>query len=230
MALSGEEKTLLSNIAQLAQQMLQIENGEDASETEDPNTADMAQDDKTDPDAAAEEDPKDPNEDEEGVEKADGSDGATASDDADSRLEDDLPTITEEGLQAIKSLIKKGVLSVNKKQVAKNGDTKVLMKAVSQLTTVVKSLVQDQNEMQKAMGSLIEGLGIANEIKKSLPTPAANSRVAKSADVNSEVFKQDILDGVARLVGAPSGNVQNSAPVDVRKSLTEALPFMIVQK
>ena len=224
MALSPEERALLANIQSLTQQIMQIEEGGDSTGEVESPVEDVAM-------AEDEISPEDEQEDAEEVKKA-ADEGTTASDDADSRLEDDLPEITEDSLQAIKSLVARGVLTVNKSKSSKSVSNDVLAKAVTQLSTVVKSLVDDQHEISKAVYGIIDGMGITAEIKKSMKPATDNRSVQKSAQVaDMSVIKQEIIDGVSQAFGVnPTTNIQMGSTGDVRKSLAGVMSALVVQK
>ena len=226
MALSSEEKALLANIQSLTQQIMQIEEGGESTGGDEPPAEDAEM---ADTEITPENEEEEDNEDDEVV-KSD--EGTNASDDADSRLEDDLPEITEDGLAAIKSLVSHGVLTVNKSKSSKSVSTDVLAKAVTQLSTVVKSLVNDQHEISKAVYGIIDGMGITAEIKKSMKTADVSRSVKKSAQVaDMSVIKQEIIDGVSQAFGvAPTSNIQIGSTGDVRKSLASVMSALVVQK
>jgi hypothetical protein len=95
------------------------------------------------------------------------SDGQTASDDAEERIEDPLPDGTQEATDMVaKTLVEQLLTAVNKqKKPVKKSENNKIAQTLSELTKVVKSIVDKQNENQYAIESILKGLSVDKEIE-----------------------------------------------------------------
>ena len=160
------------------------------------------------------------------VMKADnvGDSGVLGDDDAESKAEDGNTQLTEENIQVLKSVLNSMLKKKSQpRTVAKSAGNSVAMlsDAVLELTKVVKSLNARQNEIDKAMTYMLDGVGVAQQVKKSLAKPVLVSpnNVGHPSQINNMVTKSV----GARVVG---GNSISEQRAQVRKSLGEAIPSM----
>ena len=224
--LSPEEKTLVGNIRSLIAELNQIETGnEEALKEEEEHMPDPDKKEEKDTsivDKTEIEKPKDETE-EEKKEDVNKSEGATADDDAETRLEDDLPDVTEDNLKVLKQLIKAGRIRVTTKQERAMKSQQImenLHTAVGELTKVVKSLAINQKEHGQAITGLIQGLGADVEVKKS---QRQRKPITQSPDSSNKLLKevQNIIDQANK--SRDTAIVQNNQTADVRKGLKSAL-------
>jgi hypothetical protein len=143
--------------------------------------------------------------------------GTTASDKAKTII-DEQGEVNEKNINEVaKTIIK--MLSDKKVQKSENKN---------ELFDVIKVMAEKQNEIEKALGNIFEGLGIADQIKK--------LEVKKQEDVrrpeNDKNEIQKSLDYIKQQLGVP---VQDNRPVgntseSVHKSLTDALSNIVQGK
>jgi hypothetical protein len=235
-ALTDEEVTILGNIQSLLSQLMQANQGDQGA----PNgteqvTLSKAEGELNDEDKKEEEDKK--KEDAEKAKKAletTTSDGATASDDTEDKIDENQTETSEKNTDEVsKALaIALSALLKNNESVKKSQETSPQIKALQDLTQVVKGLADNQNMHSDAMAQLLDGLGIAKQLevnksiaeKNGLPkgkpiTDLDNSNVL---GVIGEIAKA--LNGEKKEVAAPQGNSQivhkNLANLDVLQAMT----------
>ena len=202
MALSSEEQAAIHNIMSLIQQLLQMEQGTNAV-----SEGNLEPVEKKEETGNMEDDKKKPEEIEEEkkeeevlmkalrrlVKKAD-ADASTGNDDAEEKI-DDIPEIDEDNIdevtKAIMAFAKRGK-KVNKS----TSGTARLEKAIADLTTVMKSVVEDQQEIGSALTNLLDAQGVLDEVKKSMGRGTEVNQVKKS--VNSGKFRPALERDVVR--------------------------------
>lgn len=226
--LSPEEKEMLANIKALISQIETMEGGEEEEGI-------PPADDGSAPPVAMAEDEIDGEEEfvddeEEGVvkSKVKKGEGSTGSDDSEDII-DDQPEMNEENIKEVaKALLKLGLIKQKKKAVAKSkgGDSAVLVGAIAQLTKVIKSIQENQNEHKRAIEGMLEGLGIANSIKPERVAKSKPVAVNDTKKILSEVFK-DILGA-----DGDGGKNQNAVATarnnsDVRKSIGTVMQALV---
>jgi len=192
---TAEEKVIIQNIASLLEQLNQIAAGESAAGELIPSKEETVQMDgekkkETGTDVA----PIPVKGDDEEMIKsltkalksliAKADEGTTASDDAEDRL-DDIPDVDAENI----SEVAKAILAIARKsksnpKVAKSTNSQLakIEKAIVDLTTVMKAVVEDQQEIGLALTNTLDGLGVLDEVRKSMN----HSKVSK-ADVPRSV-------------------------------------------
>lgn len=174
--MAPEEMTILENIGTMISQLMA--GGGNAPEVS-PLEAEVQM--------AADNPEKDPEKDPEEVQKE--NNGPTANEPAENRVED--PTLNNElnesevgkaALNMLMNLVQKsGPKKVQK--AAPKGTDALIMNALSEMTTVMKSISEKQSETDKALGSVLEGIGITDEM--------ASQMVAKSAPTHQPVGNPD---------------------------------------
>ncbi len=155
------------------------------------------------------------------------SDGSTASDTADERVED-LPEQTEENVdevaKSIVQLLAKGAVQKSVKPKVVQSDNKAVVVALNALTTVVKSLAENQNEQEQALSTILEGYGIVDSIKVEKSADQAPIVNTDLAQVLTEVNKS--LKSLNQPGKAPQPEQKNDMN-SVRKSLKGAMPQLL---
>lgn len=185
---TAEEKAIIQNIASLLEQLNQIAAGESAAGELIPSKEETVQMDgekkkETGTDVA----PVKDDEDKEMLKSltkalksliAKADEGTTASDTAEDRLED-IPEIDAENI----SEVAKAILAIARKsksnpKVAKSTNSQLakIEKAIVDLTTVMKAVVEDQQEIGLALTNTLDGLGVLDEVRKSMN----HSKVSKA--------------------------------------------------
>jgi len=189
--MNPELQALLANVKSLLDQIGQVAGGV-AAPAEDGEKDDMAEivkmikalsgEDKTDEMEDNNEQEKDKmnkeeDKEEDKVKKGD-ADGINANDKAESRLEDPQPDESQKTIDELKKALTK--LTGNKSMMKANDN--------SELLRINKVLVDKINELEKGLIGIYEGLGIVDEVKKSLAKPEPrqfehdNHNLAKSLE------------------------------------------------
>ena len=153
--------TLISNIRSMVDQLEQINSGE-ANMADD--TIEVMDEDEYEDDKKM-------------MAKSD--EGPTANDDADERLET-TDEESEKNIQAVKALIRRmdrKIKTINKSASARSTEP------ITQLTRVVKTLVDRLQQVEQAQANLLEGLGVGEQIEKSLEQKAEAQKPVQSTDV-----------------------------------------------
>ncbi len=245
--LTPEESTLVQNIEAMIGQLKQM-----SGATEEPVA--MAEDEIIPPEMVEGEEAVVEGEEEEEVtmtddteddkvNKASGSDGTTASDNVEPRLEDDLPELTQENLQVVKQLVKKGVIKLTKpaeRAQKSRQQMRSLTQSIHDLTVVVKSMMAEQKQTGDAVASIIGGMDIGQEIKKSMNSKKRGAPVRKSqrpvlsTDMNQvleEIQKQTGIKveksgGAYTASSSSTPSTPNGQRQEARKSLAGIMPTL----
>lgn len=144
------------------------------------------------------------------VEKSD--EGPNASDNAESRIDDGQSEENEKNVNEVAKALAKllGVKSVQKSQPKKSSDMDKVMKALN--------VIVDRLEVQeKSLIGIYEGLGVADEIKKSSNV----ERVEKSRPKNDPAEIKKSAEYIREMLGLETPNKDKS--VEGRFSLQKAL-------
>jgi len=208
--MDAEVLTILSNIESLIEQAKMMS----GAEGEAPVEPEAPQDDVNkilefmkQMEAPKDEEPKDEDE----VEKS--AEGATASDDAEARIEDQPEESKDAVSEVAKALAK--LMSRGSKEVKKSADS-----GVDKLTKVVKALVDRNSEVEKTLENILEGLGIADKIKKNYEVQKSMKEVPRNDP--SEIKKT--LDEIKTALGGnkePGKKSFFNSENTLHKSLTE---------
>lgn len=235
-ALSQEEQTILANIKSLVDQMESLEAGEaDYEENQQPVEQSMDSDED-----AYEEVDKESDEDE--VDKADeesieseekempdrknvGKAAKIEAQNAEDRLEYGKPEETDEAMQAMKALARMilgqqqtAQKSTNRRPVQKSAPSKELLE--------MKRLVQKNS---RAIESMLEGFGLADEIKKSAPVGRGQEVRKNRSQAPVGNSDGEVVNLLRELVAKSNGG-QEKGPeeqdhgTEIRKGLSESLP------
>lgn len=135
-------------------------------------------------------------------------DGPTANDKAEQRL-NELP---DEDKENIASVAKALATILAKKPVAKSmvGSIAPQTDAISQLTSVVKSMADRQARQDAILGEILEGLGVAGGISEAAPTTVQKSQDQAAAQSNrpyASLGGADLVDTIAAAVVKSLGAV-----------------------
>jgi len=234
--LSPDEQTLLSNIESLVAQLKQSATGA-ATGAATPEVTASVDAPPADPAATAAAPVVD-----EAEKAAKSAEGATASDSAEQRL-DDMPdealeNVDEVAKTQLRALVKKGkIVITTPDRIAKSYDKRIaaVAKSVQMLATVIKGVMADQEETMEAVKGVLEGMGVADTIQKSIAAQRQNGVVAqvnKSQPILNP-DQQTLLDllqkgaQVAKAAGAPA-QVGVADRGSVRKSLAEVMTQLAV--
>jgi hypothetical protein len=189
-ALNPEEKTLLANIKSMVTELEQMDGGEEVMEADDVVIPEDKEEEIT----------------------MKSSEGATASDDADKRKDEDLPDTTKENITAVKTLIRHMDRKLKKSQ---SSDIN-LTQALNGVTMVLQKVCKRLDEHDQAFGNLFTGLGISEQIEKSITPPKSKDKPVQSTDT-ARVLKE-----LLGLTDQDERNVSKSRSLsDVRKSLAD---------
>lgn len=142
---------------------------------------------------------KEEDKEEDKVKKGD-ADGINANDKAESRLEDPQPDESQKTIDELKKALTK--LTGNKSMMKSNDN--------SELLRINKVLVNKINELEKGLIGIYEGLGIVDEVKKSLAKPEPRQ------------FEHDNHNLAKSLEALIKGNEKSSQPQE-KFSLAKAL-------
>lgn len=158
-ALSTEETTALSNIQSILAEILQM--------SPESSTENLIEEDIINNAAEEEDDQVNKEEDEEEVDKSlenTSSDSGTASDDAEERLEEPLPELTEENINEVaKSLLK--LASKSKVKVQKSKENSNLSKVMTNMLKIQKNSQEQINDLSEAFQNVLSGLGVSKQIE-----------------------------------------------------------------
>ena len=125
-------------------------------------------------------------------------DASDANDDAEDRIDETNTEITEDSVNEVAKTL---LALAGKKKVKKSekSDNSNMVQAINQLTTVVKSLANKQNETETAVNGILKGLGVSEqlqEIQKAEQAKAADNRTpVMNPDANEmvQLFKSMML-------------------------------------
>lgn len=234
-ALTPEEKTLIDNIKSMVEELEGIEQAEGpesgAMEEQASMKADVIDQMSVQPPNMAQANPKkvkpEDESDEEtekclkksapvkkGIDSQGSSEGSTASDDAEERIEDDIPEGDQKDIAEVSKML---ALLMSRKGVRKADPT---MDALTKLA-------EEQKVMKQALENLIRGLGVAEQITAAVE----EERVEKSERTPVvSTDRDEVVRSVAKaLVEALGVNKTEDASHDintVRKSLAGVLPAL----
>jgi len=221
----NEEKVLLNNIMSLVQQLLQSEGSEEMTGEEDMQSGNELE--ANDEvlmalDAEDKEDKKDEKDEEVNKSTIDTpSDGSVANDDSEELIEEPLTNITEETIDEVaKAILNKIGFKSNVKKSVKN-DSSSTNKVLNELVKINKNLLARQEVTENAIGNLINGLGIANEIEKSY---AVKEEQQVRKGLNNPKDAEATLAYIAKALNIQSVEKEEStlSNIDkVRKSLAD---------
>lgn len=220
-ALTDEEVTILGNIQSLLSQLMQTNQGDQASAAgADVNLA-KAEGEMTDEEKKKKEDDDKKKEDADKAAKAletTQSDGATASDKTDDKIDENQTETSEKNTDEVSKALAIALSALLKKNgsVKKSQEINPEIKAIQDLTQVVKGLADNQNVQSDVMAQLLDGLGIAKqlEVNKSIAeknginkgTPVTNSDNSDITGVLKELAK--VINVDKKEAAAPQGNSQ----------------------
>lgn len=114
--------------------------------------------------------------------------GATASDDAEDRIED-MDEVNEDNIKEVA----KALVRLMAKKSAKSTKSSSVVKSnkISIDNRVLKSIINRIEEQDKALASILEGFGIADQVKKSIaPVRTDAMTVQKSMDLFKDEIRQ----------------------------------------
>lgn len=212
--MNGQELTVLNNIFSLMQELsglLKTEDGMEDTMTEDPMMTEPSMDDtmieepiEGDEDMADEttkgfgmdEDEEDDNLLEKGLETTP-SDGADANDDAPERIDDPLPEESADNVDKVAKAVLNLVQGMNINKVKKSRNSNEVLPVIQDLLKVTKAMVNKQNVQESAITSLIEGMGLADNIEKlyATDTKTVQKGLGNPKDTNAT------LDYIAKALG-----------------------------
>lgn len=224
--MDGEVSTLIADIQSLLAQIEQVSGN--GGEMENGGKVEMAENEKPemmgDDDAgnkleaikkilkamAGEDEGSEEDKKEDKVEKSD--EGPNASDDAEERIDDGQGEVNEKNVNEVaKALVKMlGVKTVAKSKPKQSGDIDRVLKALEKIADRV-------GEQEKAIIGIYEGLGVADEIKKS----AKVETVEKSRPRNDPNEIKKSAEYIREMLGLETPNKDKS--VEGRFSLQKAL-------
>lgn len=201
--MAPEEVTILENIGTMISQLMAGGNINPVEEE-----VMMTGDDPEDDVLKAED------EEENDVEKESNGPTANPSDKAEDRVED--PTLNNElnesevgkALGVLANLVRKSSKPKRvQKSAGSNGTNALIMNALSEMTSVMKSISDKQNQNDLAIGNILEGIGFTDQI--------ANEMVQKSAPSHQPVGNVDstmILNMFTEVLKNAGGNAVNQTP------------------
>lgn len=112
------------------------------------------------------------------------SDVAGPRDNATTEMTDMLPEITEENVNEVAKTIAK---MLARKSVKKSADP--VIEALGDLTKVIKSLKDDQSETDKAVTSILEGMGVAKQIEIAQKSQTTQPAIPAAPIVDADNLK-----------------------------------------
>ena len=178
-ALTPEEETILSNIESLVVQLKQMNAGEAAEIIEEPEEIAMS---------------KQEEEEDEKMEKSietTPSEAATASDDAEERIDE---TQTEQAEEAVQEVVKALLQAVNKsKKPVKKSANALLIDAIKELTEVQKSSQERVGMLETAFNNILEANGIVKQFELAKKSESSQ-KVAKTQDAKNQEFMNQLKD------------------------------------
>lgn len=175
--MAPEEMTILENIGTMISQLMA--GGGNASEVS-PLEAEVQMG-ADNPEEEPEKDPAD-------IQKE--SNGPTANEPAENRVED--PTLNNElneaevgkaALNMLMNLVQKSAPKKVQKAAVPKGTDALIMNALSEMTSVMKSISDKQSQNDQAIGNILDGIGFTDDM--------ANQMVAKSAPTHQPVGSPD---------------------------------------
>jgi len=146
-------------------------------------------------------------------------DGVTATDGAVSVVDETTPDQTKNINEIARALAgmmaNKSISSVKKSEGSK------------EMYTVLKAIVDDQNDIKKAIGNILSGLGVADQIKKMNDVEKSEAQnVRRPLNDQNEIQKS--LDYIKQELGVSRNNLPiGNNSESVHKSLSDALSNMV---
>jgi len=146
-------------------------------------------------------------------------DGVTATDGAVAVVEETTPDQTKNINEIARALAgmmaNKSISSVKKSEGSK------------EMYTVLKAIVDDQNDIKKAIGNILSGLGVADQIKKMNDVEKSEAQnVRRPLNDQNEIHKT--LDYIKQELGVSRNNLPiGNNSESVHKSLSDALSNMV---
>jgi len=212
-----ELMALIANLNSITEQIMQLAGGspvvDEVEEEPQPENAlamekilkYLKEDDQDEDDIGDVEKSDDADEDDAEVEKSE--EGANASDDAEERIEDQ----PEENIGNINE-VAKAIAKALRNKVKKS-------KKVNPLHKEINNLKSENKEMKKALEGIFEGLGIADEIKKSQEI----QKQQKAKPLNDENEIKKTLDYISQAIGKTNEpkKMVNQNDNQLRKSLVD---------
>lgn len=229
--LTEEEKQLTNNILSQLTQLLQGAGEEEKDESieltdEEEEEAEKQEDEEEE--EKSEEKAEDEDEDEEKTEKED---GPTASDDAETRIEDGDPPVTEESLDDVKKGIKKLLKQINKpvakSKVSKNDN---ITNALATVAQVCKMLVSKVEQQEQTTDNILKGLNVADQFEETYKPKKAKVKEPQVTPANAGLIVKSLLEqmGAIKKEKEISNNRTQFGNYDsegIRKDLTDVMRF-----
>ena len=148
--------------------------------------------------------------------------GVNASDKAPAIVEETTPD-QEKNINSIARALA-GMMANKSIQSVKKSDSS------KEMYTVLKAIVDDQNDIKKAINNILSGLGVADQIKKMNEVEKSEAQnVRRPMNDQNEIQKS--LDYIKQELGASRNNqpIGNNSDT-VHKSLADALNNMVVNR
>lgn len=223
-----EEKTILSNIVSLAQQLLQSESAEGTKEEGEMQTETVLEGKENVKMAEGEtetEEEKKKREDEEAKVKKSTiettSEGATANDDAEEKVDDPLTNITDETIDEVaKAIVSMLYKNKNVKKSVNTENSNPTNKILGEIVKIQKSMLARQEETENAIANLIKGFGIADEVTKAYEIET-NKQVKKGLNDSKDVENTINYIAKALRLNENQESKYDSNIEQVRKSLNK---------
>lgn len=219
-ALSPEEMMLVSNIQSLLDEMVQMQSGGAPVEEAPVEEAPVVQGAEGAMDAPAMEE-----ETTEGKEikmilkalEATQSEGATASDDAEERVEDPLPDLTEENVTEVAKTAKLLNALIKKSQAPKKSVDPSLH-LLDKVAGVLKSNNERMDQLSEAFTHIAKGMGLNKQLEVAKAEQERRENVNKASSTQND----DIIKVLKDLVGTKQEPVKKSSnSVSVQKNLAD---------
>jgi len=196
-ALSPEELTALSNIQSIISELVQMSGGVEAPMEEEV----MMAENEAPPKEVQE---KIDEEDEDSVNKGiitTPSDSATASDDAVERMEEVQTELTEENVNEVAKALNVLASLQTKKKAVKKSANQLILEEIGKVAGIQKSNQEQIQEVQKALFSVIEGMGITKQFEIAQKSQIGNPQVGQ------DVQNEQMLQHIKKALGS-SDNIQ----------------------
>ena len=205
--LSPEETTVLSNIASMVNELMQMNQGVPAEEvTEAEVNSEDTMDEATDE--------KEVKMIVKGLETTP-SEAATASDDAEDRMDESQTELSEENLQEVAKAINM-ILKGNKVKKSQPKENSQLNDILGKIVEVQKSSQESVNELTTAFGHVLEGLGISKQLEVTKSIEERDDKINKGSNEELLNFLKQITKSEEK--AEPKMSQGNS----VRKNLANA--------
>jgi len=199
--MSDEEKAIVDNLASMIQELGAATAQEPAMKQEEAPADEYAENNVAEMSAKK------------GIETTQ-SDSSTASDNADARLEETIPEESEDSVKEVAKVLATALSSIGKSKTEPAKPVDPVLKAISDLTEVVKQVRNDQDANSEAIAGLMKGLGVAKSIEDQY------AQVKKAQEPEDGEVQQNTLRFINNLQKALEGNGQ-AATVD--KSVDESI-------